>query len=229
MSARDILGQANGQREKGEFLRSLQTADDALIKFSEEKDPAGIAESLAVRFLTLKHLFRVSGDKSYLVIAKAEMIASVEIASSGEDKTALAIPLFNLAKVYDELNDLGKAIPTYNEAVQALEEYPPQTHYRPAVVADFKIHLATAEMKNGDKSARERLEKALTELELAEEDSYNKNVWLTGAHMNLAHLLKDEEPDIAKDHLQKVKEIIESDERLILRKAQWEKLAETFE
>ncbi len=215
-------------RESGDLAEALRQDSIAMIDYSEANDPKGFAESLADRSLTLRHLYQKSGDKNYLTAAKAEMIASVEIALSSNDKTAMAIPFFNLAKVYEELGDSENSIKYFKNAVNSMEENPPETHNRPAVLADFRIHLSTAQLKNGDKSARQRLEQELHNLEQAEEDSYNKNVWLTGAHMNLADLLFNDDIDEARKHLAQAKKIIDSDDRLVLRKEQWNKLAEKF-
>ena len=226
MSGIDSLNQTNQLRESDNLLKSLQSSDQALFELSEEKNPAKFAETLAARSLTLRHLFQKSGDKNYLLVAKAEMQTSVEIARSLDDKTALALPLFNLAKVYAELAENEEAIKVFKEALTAIEHNPPESHNRPAVIADFKIHLATAELKNGDHSARIRLEQFIKDLAESDEDLFNKNVWLSGAYMNLAHLLQKQDPKAAKEYLQKSKEIIDSDHRLILRKKQWQKLAD---
>ena len=42
------------------------------------------------------------------------------------------------------------------------------------------------------------------------------------------NVLKENDPQKAKEHLQKAKEIIDANPDLKLRKAQWEKLAENF-
>lgn len=47
--------------------------------------------------------------------------------------------------------------------------------------------------------------------------------------MRIAEAIKNDNPEKAKEHLQKAKEIIDSDERLTLHKAQLEKLVQTFQ
>lgn len=46
--------------------------------------------------------------------------------------------------------------------------------------------------------------------------------------MRIAEMILTEKPEKAREHLQKTKEIIDSDQRLILRKTQWEKLSQKF-
>lgn len=149
------------------------------------------------------------------------------------DEAALAIPLERLATVQEELGLLDDAVKSYREAVEKIESNPPAEHKvpeRPAIVADFKIHLTTCEYNAGDKSALERAESALLELESHPDIAdYNQHVWVSGGHMRIAEMLQSDDPEKAKEHLQKAKEIIDSDPRLTIRLAQWQKLAEKFE
>lgn len=225
---RRIHGQAAQAREAGESLKALQLIDEAIIAYQEAKDYLGVAEALADRSISLRHLYQKTNDKTYLYIANAEMEASAEIAKKSGDKTALALPYFNLAKIQEELGKLDQALENYKQAVEYMVSNPPASHNRVAVLADMKVHMETCAYARGDKSALERAEKALKELEASDEVSYNKNVWVSGAYMRIATVLKDNNLEKAKEHLQKAKEIIDGDSRLELRKKQWEKLAESF-
>lgn len=230
--ARRLHGQAAQARERGESVEALKLAIDALNAYQKEGDKLGFAEVLSDIFLTLRHLFDKTGDRQYLILAKHSAMASADLAEESDDKTALAIPYFNLAKAQETLGDFPQAVDSYKKALANLRNNPPAEHkvdQRPAMVADFKVHLTVCEYKSGDKSALGRAEAALEELIQGQEISdYNKNVWVSGGHMKIAEMVKDDDPDKAKEHLQKAKEIIDSDERLILRKAQWEKLAARF-
>jgi tetratricopeptide (TPR) repeat protein len=159
-------------------------------------------------------------------------MASVEVAEKSGNKESLALPLFNLAKVQDELGEHKEAISNYRLAISNLEKNPPKVHRveeRSAIMADFKMHLTTAEFNAGDSTAIKRAEEALKELEKGTEISeYNKKVWVSGAHMNLTLMYKDLDQPKAMLHLNEAKKIINSDERLVLRKKQWNKLAALF-
>ena len=104
-------------------------------------------------------------------------------------------------------------------------------------MADFKVHLATCEYKQsfstnkaGDESALERAEAALADLESHPDiEGYNQHVWVSGGHMRIAEMLREVNPVKAKEHLQKAKDIIDSDQRLTIRLSQWQKLAEKFQ
>ncbi|MDP2628316.1 MAG: hypothetical protein Q8P15_00265 [Nanoarchaeota archaeon] len=225
---RQLHNQAEMTREKGDFLKALELSDQAMIKYQEENNVSGFAEIQASRFLTLRHLFEKTNDQNYLILAKHSALSAVEIAQKSGNKESLAIPLFNLAKAQETLGELSEAVSSYKEAVENMTNNPPQDQNRPAVLLDMKIHLDTAEYENGDKTALESAEKDLAELEKAEEMDYNKHVWTSGGYMRIADMLRKDNFEKAKQHLQKAKEIIDADPELILRKKQWQKLSEKF-
>lgn len=226
--ARQIHQKAADAREKGEFLDALKIIDEAMIVYQEENDKPGFIESQADRTITLRLLSEKTGDKNFLILAKHAAMGSVEIALESGDKTDLALPFLNLARVQETLGEINDAVENYKKAVKNIIENPPTSNNRPGVVADFKIHLATCEYKQGDKLALNRALSAISDLEASDEDSYNKNVWLSGGLMSLAEVIKSEDINKAKEYLEKAGEIINSDQRLKIRLSQWEKLAQTI-
>ena len=217
---RRLHAEALAAQEKGDFLAALLKIDEAMLAYEFNGDSLGLAESQAMRFLTLKHLYEKTNDKAFLIIAKYTVMASVELAKLNNNKDALSIPLFNLAKVQELLGEYGDAVISFRQALETVPN-------RPAVIADFKVHLATCEYKTGDKSALDRAEEAVAELEKArEEDTYSKNVWLSGGHMRIADAVNAENKELARKHMGEAKKIIDSDERLKLRLEQWTKQAE---
>lgn len=226
---RKIHGQAEQARESGDFGKALELTDQAMLAYQKAGDKLGFAEVQSSRFLTLRHLYEQTGDTAYLILAKHSAMASVELAEASGNNEALAIPLFNLAKAQETLGQLDEAVGAYRRAVANITNHPPTVHNRPAVVADFKVHLATCEYKAGDKSALQLAEDALAQLESVDEISkYNQAVWVSGGHMRIAEMLREDHPAKAKDHLQQAKTIIDASPELKLRLGQWEKLAQTF-
>ena len=70
---------------------------------------------------------------------------------------------------------------------------------------------------------------SLHELEQASEaDISTQNVWVSGGYMSMAEMLRTDDPVSAKQYLNKAKEFITDDPRLVPRSKQWEKLAKTF-
>lgn len=243
---RRLHGLAAQARESGYHLKSLQLSDEAMLAYQKDGDILGLAELLADRSIAFRHFFDDTQDRNFLLIAKHEILSGVEIAEASGEKQALALPYFNLAKIYETLGQLPEATDSYQKAVDNLTNNPPENHRRAAIVADFKVHAETCAYKNGDKSALARAETDLQDLEqvpvLSDKDfetagkkldynqevKYNKDVWSSGGHMRIAEMLKEDDPEKAKEHLQKAKDIIDSNPALKLRLGQWEKLATTF-
>lgn len=224
MDPREIHTKAEEAREGGDTLKSLELADQATVAYQEAGDVVGLAEVLSSRAISLRHLSQKTGGKNYLILAKHTALAAVEIARASGQKEALAIPLYNLAKVQEELEEFSDSVASYKEAVENIINNPPETHNRPSVIADIEMRLAICEYKNGDKSALARAESALSQLEQAEEEKYRKDVWVSGGHMHLAEVLSTDDPQKAKEHLQKAKEIIEANPDLKIRSEQLQKV-----
>lgn len=217
---RKLHGQAAKARENGDHLKALQLEDEAMLAYQKDGDILGFAEIIADRSIVLRHLADETGDKNFLLVAKGEMEASVEIARNSGKQDALSIPLYNLAKVEEELDQYTESINHYQEAIS--------TQTNPIVIADMKVHLATCEYKNGDKSALYKAEQALSELQASNEEKYDKDVWTSSAHMRIADMLREDNPEKAKEHLQKAKKIIDANPELKLRAEQWKKLVDSF-
>jgi len=209
----EFLSDTNIQREKEEHLKSLISSDQAIVALQEEGNTSKMAETCSARSITFIHLHAETKDPVYLILAKSAASVAVDVARLGGNKTELAIPLLGLGRIHSKLNEHQEAAECYKQALENMSDL------SPAVVADIRIHLAASQYKTGDKSAVDRLKKSLADLEKADEDSYNKNVWVSGAYMKLAELLK------SKDHLIKAKEIIDSDPRLTIRLKQWTELS----
>ena len=221
MDAKTIHQQSEQARENGDFEKALELADRAEKAYESESDQTGVAEVYASRSIT----YRLNGD---LTKAKEVATKGVEIAKASGKKETLAIPLFNLAKVQEELGEVNEAVNSYKQAFDNITQNPPKEHNRPATIADMKLRLAIAQYKTGDMSALVRAQGALADLESAEEDKYNKDVWLAGAHMHMAEMLKENDIDSAREHLERAKEIINANPDLKIRKEQLEKLSAGF-
>jgi len=210
------LSDANTQREAEQYLESLISSDKAIVALQEEGNAGKIAETYSARSITFIHLHGKTKDPVYLILAKSAASVAVDVAMLSGNKSELAIPLLGLGRIHSKLNEHQEAAKYYQEALDNMSGFPP------AVVADTKIHLATSQYQAGDKTAADRLKQALLELESADHDSYEKNVWVSGGYMKLAKLLK------SGKYLAKAKEIIDSDPRLTIRLKQWTQLSESL-
>jgi tetratricopeptide (TPR) repeat protein len=223
--ARQLHAEALQLRESKQFLESLKAGDEALVEYAKDNDTLGFSELLTLQAKTYLHMYDFTKYKPYLLLAKRMGQTAVDIVEESGQNEAKALPYFNLGKISEDAGDLELAVDSFRKAFEYLKSYPPERHNRKSVLADFKNHLATVEYINGDKTALRAAEEAIQELEESTDASdYEKHVWLSGAHMRIANMLKDDDKEKAKKHLMKAKEIIDADLELVIRKEQWEKL-----
>jgi len=121
---------------------------------------------------------------------------------------------------------LGEAQDAYQKAIELFQSNPPEEHNRPAVLIDFKIHYQVARLLSGEMDAVNAIQQLISQLESLDETKFNKDIWISGAHMRIAEALMSTNPDLAKVHLNKAKEIIDANPELSLRSAQWQKINE---
>jgi tetratricopeptide (TPR) repeat protein len=224
---RSIHAQAEVAREKSQdFLKSLQLLDEAVLVYGKDGDLRGLSEALQSRSSVYKHLFQKYENKAYIILAKHNSLAGIEIAEKLKDKSALSMVYRGLAKVLELSEDWVTSAEYFNKAVEAFEKSPPAENNRPAVLSDMRAHLAYAVYMSGNKKrGLNMMNKAISELEIDTiEARYNKDVWLSGAHMRAAKMLIDDQPEIAKKHLEKAEETIKDNPELTLRANQLSKL-----
>ena len=228
-AGRRLHALAEDARESGKFLEALEYTDQATLAYEKDNDLFGLAEIQSSRQSTFKHLYRTTGDKVFLILEKHAAEAAVEIARESGIKEAIGIPYHNLGKYYFEVEEYEKAAEAFKRAVENLTRYSNSGHGRQSVVADIKGHQYAAEYHAGDKTALDRALDALGELKNAEEpNSYFKSAWLSGAHLRITEMVAQDNPELAKKHLEEARRIIKGDERLILRKDQLEKLEKSL-
>lgn len=229
-TARDIHGQVEHLRESGEFLKALQLSEEVFSEYQKNNDAFGMGDILASRSITLRLLWEDTQDSVFLVRAKHECFAAVEITSQSEEKSDQFMPLFRLAQVQEELGENLDACQSYKLAIEIFQNNPPKEHNRPAVLNDMKVRYSVCGYKTGNTEALSDALGALHALELDEQEpAYNKHVWISGGHMKIAEVLKEHDLQEARNHLQKAKDIIDADPDLAIRKKQWQKLSDSFE
>lgn len=226
---REIHGRAEQSRERGKTIEALILYQQALGAYQKDEDLPGFSESQAAEVIALFHLWEQTSFDGWLVRAKHVAMSSVEMAEKSGVKEALSIPYSKLGKVQEPLGELKEARESYKKAYDYLISNPPEAHgVRPAMQADFKLHWLTTAYAAGDKFVLPQIEESIKDLEKASEVKYNKDVWLSGAHMRVAEILKEDDSTKAREHLKIAKEIIDANPDLKIRATQWQKLAEKF-
>ena len=146
----------------------------------------------------------------------------LEIAKEKKLKNKLSTSYFRLGEIAMLVDDFALASRCYQ---QSLDCYVGPESER----GDFIYHLGEAFYRKGNKKkGKKTMFEGLKIIQnnRKEVDSFLINVWESGGHMRLAYCLRKDEPKEAKIHLEKAREISESDDRLIIRKRQIKKLSE---
>ena len=121
---------------------------------------------------------------------------------------------------------------SYKEAIKQYELAIEKYHGTNTEKGDYYYHLGEAFFKDNQKEkGKETILKGLKQIEdyADEVDPFLVHVWSSGCHIYLAKLLKEDNPQEAKESFDKAKAIINSDEKLIIRKRQIKELAKDFE
>lgn len=216
--------QANVAREEDRHLEALKLIEEALIEYSRRNDSKGIAMAIADRVLIYKHLFLLSSQKAFVVLAKKDAEACLEIAQNFSLRKLYGVAYFRLGEAYMLFEDYEKAAENYRKS---LENYIGTNTEK----GDYKYHLGEAVYRAGKKEEGMRLLlEGLREIQENKDEvnDFVSHVWESGCYMRLAELLKEDNPTQAKMYLGKAQEIAKSDKKLIIRRRQISKLAEIF-
>lgn len=223
-SASDLHRESETAREEDRHLDALKLIEEVIIEYQKERNYKGLVKAVQSRCLIYKHLFLLTNDEVFILLANSDADTSLKIANSYNLHDLFSSSYFRRGEITMIAENYEEAINNYKKA---LETYIGTD----AEKGDYKYHLGTALYFKGDKKeGKELMLQGLKEIQDNKDqvDSFVANVWESGCYMRLAEVLKEDEPEKAKKYLELAKKIIDSDERLIIRKRQWEKLSRTF-
>lgn len=209
---------ADDLREEGLSLKAIDIYNHAIVGYQEAGDYANMVEALTGRLLCWKHLFYKTDDKIYAIFVKTSAQAMLEIAQVYGLTDRMHLIHFLNATAGIQLKDYPYAEKEY---AQAIELFPVEN----AEKGDWTGQLGAAMYRNGKKAEGLAVMLngiAMIELHRAEIDSFHFNVWVSGANLRLAKLLRLDSPAESQSFLEKAKAIIDGDDRLVIRKQQLE-------
>lgn len=216
MSAQDLLEEGLGLHEAGKSSESLVFFNLAYKKFSQQGNIEKAAETIAAKSLPLRRLNRL--EEATEALQKA-----VELT---KDTGATVLPLYNLAKVQQELSQ-PVAVETYQQALEAMIEYKPVPHYREAVLNDMRLHIAIAQLIF-DRNPGDAEEQALLAIEALrndpELDGFGRDVWMSGGYLGLAEYFSQIDTAKAWAYFDQAECIVIANEALTLRRDDLENL-----
>lgn len=176
-SGQTLLAEGLSRHEQGNFAEALEFFDAAYRMFERQNDKYMMAEVLSARSLTLRRLDRL--EEALIDLQNAVKMT--------EGKGGVVLPLYNLAKVQQEIGS-SDCVETYRQALDAMNEYRPAPHYRQAVIHDMQIHLSLARLEFGmdDGTSEGSVIAAISALmQDPELDPFGRMVWVSGGYIGL--------------------------------------------
>lgn len=223
-SAKELEQKANIVREEGKSLQAIDLYNQAIVLYQEDQNYSGVLEALTGRLLSWKHLFYKTEDKIYAIFVKKNAEMMLEIAKEHR----LLDRLFLIHYLNGQAATLFKDPKTAEQEFQkAVELFP----FNNAEKGDWTTHLGNAMYENGKKEEGKKLIlQGVQQIQehASEIDSFRLHVWISGAYLRLAKLLKSDDIKECQLYFKKAKEIIDGDDRLVIRKQQLDAFAKTL-
>ncbi len=211
-------------REQDKHPEALKFIEEAIVNYQQEKNYEGLSQALQSRFLIYKHLFLLTKDNVFAFMGQKDSQTSLWISQK-----------YNLQKTigscYFRLGEAAMLFEKYKEAVEQYQKAINNFYGFKAEKGDYRYHLGEALYRSGEKKeGKEKMLQGLQEIQKNKKgvDPFLIHVWESGCHSRLAELIKDDEPEEAKKHLQQAEKIANSDEKLIIRRRQIKELAKNF-
>ena len=203
-------------RESEKFFEALELYDEVIVAYGEEKNYKGMADVLQGKVLTYKHLYLNTKEDRYYILGRENAKAGLAIAKNHKLVEMYASCYFRMGEMEMTAGKKVEAEKYFRKAVEKQGKSDP-------VWGDFAYHLGTIMCELGKKE--EGLKKMRQGMEHINKfegkmDDYVFKVWKSGVLMKIA---KADEKRREK-YMKMAKKIVYGDERLIIRKKQFEKL-----
>lgn len=223
-SPKQLHGMGSDAREKDHHLEALQYLDHAIVGYQKEGNYKGLIDALKDRTLTWKHYYLLTKDVVYAILAQKDAESMLAISQDKKLDEKLSTSYFRLGEVTMLFEDYPKAIKNYRKSLE---------HYVGPLAekGDFRYHLGEAMYRNGQKKeGKKAMLEGLKEVKKGarEVPDFLIHVWESGVYMRLSDVLRDDEPSESRGYLEEARKIVESDERLVIRRRQLKDLENTF-
>lgn len=216
----ELHQKAEELRETEKFKEALVVYDKVIEGYLSKENWAGVADALQGKVLTYKHLYARNNKKEYLEMAIGCAKSSFEIVKIYKIEKMKASVNFRLGDVFRLKNDFKKAVLYFSKAYRLVKDNKER--------GDYLYHLGEALYKSGEKTLGKR--KINEGIKLIKKDKkkidpYIYHVWLSGANMRMAQIYFLEKNKLQfEKYIKRARKIIEKDERLIIRKKQFEEI-----
>lgn len=217
---RKLHQQAEKLREEDRHQDALLLYDQVIDRYNNQQNYRGFVEAWMGKCLTYKHLYLLTHDPSYITLATDAAQKALAAAKKHALTELLPFCLFRFGEIAMLSGDYPLAIDFYT---QTLASYSHDDAQR----GDFQYHLGESQYRNGETmTGFNTIMQGIRMIEKHEKttDSFFWHVWLSGGYLRLAELLWKDDPKQAHEYLAQAADIIEHDDRLVIRKRQLEEL-----
>lgn len=214
------LSEASTLRESGKTLDAIASYNHEIVQATRDEKYETVCNALTERLISWQHLWNAKHDRVYAILAMKDAEALEDISNHHHLNDKKHLVLFLKGKAHYMLGEYSKARDSYSKAIS----FYPFDH---GEKGDWIAHHGHMMMLAGDKeNGKGRILEGIEQINehRHEIDSFRINVWISGAYLRLARCLKDSHPVEALTYLQLAQELIDNDERLVVRKAQLEQL-----
>jgi len=216
-----LLNQADTLREQGKSLEAIELYNILIVQAANEKEDQTLVSALTGQILSWKHLYYKTNDKVFAILVKT--------GTESLERISKEKGLQNKHLVYFLKGQADLLLQEYSSAEQSFQSalifYPSND----AQKGDWTAHLGEALYLSGKKE--EGKAKLLEGIDMIQAkakdvDPFLIHVWTSGAYLRLAKLLKHDDPAASQLYLDKAKEIIDSDPKLVIRKQQLDSVSQ---
>ena len=226
--AESWLGKAREETETGKFREAIAACHRAFHFAVSGAEMKVAVHSLVDEVNAWQHLYKTAGNPEYAIRALSVAKLMEQLQAQYRIHDEWAVVYYRLGTAYFLNQQYSRAIESLR---QALDWFDKSGHW-PAEKEDWRVHYGESFVLMGEKrigldimfQALDELNRWSTEETVDERTSFLLNVWITGAHHRLSCLLQHDDPKKAKWHLEKARAIIDSDNRLVVRKREQEEL-----
>lgn len=179
-----------------------------------------LAEALVGKMISWNHLAEKTGERIYLLLALNEVELLTKVDQAYDLHTPAYLMHYLKGKALQLLEEYPISMVEFGNAASLLPESDLQK-------GDWIIHHGNSMMLAGKiEEGKQRIFEGLRRLKMDQEriDSFQYNVWLSGAYIKLARALADHDREEAKLYYFFAQDVVEKDPRLIVRTQQLEKL-----
>lgn len=129
-------------RETDKHIEALQAIEVAIVDYQKEKNYVGFTKALQSMVLIYKHLFFLTNDKVFAVLASQDAKASLKIAEIHNLDDVLSSCYFRIGETENLFHNYAKSVDSFRKAI---ETYIGTN----AEKGDYRYHLGEALYRAG--------------------------------------------------------------------------------